>query len=111
MNKYDLSMKLWEREDIIINEIVDVGRYSVQCAGVDIILECEKYYGDYYLKAYNENFDCIDSKIVGLETASKILAFEEDFSEKVKYLNVRKSELNVEICREALNSPFIGICL
>lgn len=107
MEKYNLEMRLYEREDKISNEIVDMERYTVQCAGVGIILECEDNNGEYSLTAHNEDGECIDSKLVGLETASKILAFEEEFSEKVLYLDTKESELNKDICRAALNSPFI----
>ena len=108
MKKYDLSMRIYEREDRISNKIVDIGGYAVQCAGVGVVLECEDNYGEYLLTAHNEDGECIDSKVVGLETASKILAFEEDFAEKVLYLDIKESGLNKEVCRDALNNPFIA---
>lgn len=104
MKEYSLEM----REDTISKEIIDNGIYNVKCGGVDIILECIDDCGEYFITAYNENWECIDSKLVGLERASKILAFEEEFSEKIIYLNVRESGLNKENCREALNNPFIA---
>lgn len=108
MKKYDLEMRLYGREDKISNEIIEIGRYTVQCAGVDIFLECEDKDGEYFITAYNENCECIDSKLVGLRTASKILAFEEEFWEKVRYLNIKESGLNKDICRAALSNPFIA---
>lgn len=107
MKEYSLEM----REDTISKEIIDNGIYSVLCGGVDIILECEDQCGEYFLRAYNIDYECIDFKVVGLGTASRILAYEEELGEKVKYLSTKKSGLDPSICKDALSIPFIGSCL